>query len=176
MEEDLHGIFGAHVPPVLWTCYDPGQPVSETCRWASWEHNRESGHQLREWCSRRDGFPKPYRGEHDNTAGWCLKHFNTNVIFIHFLSSPVEYSFVFLGKVLGTFVRLCDTILSLQARWGELAWKHLGSEVHLVLNVCKVGFGIYHIKVFKFMKQFLGAQLIPWVTFLQRLAAELPLC
>lgn len=88
--EGLHGIFGARMPPVLCMCSVPGRPVSETCRRASWEHNRESGHQLREWCARRDGFPKPYRGEHGNTAGWCLKHFNTNVIFTHFLSSPVE--------------------------------------------------------------------------------------
>lgn len=116
-----------------------------------------------------------------NTAEQCLKCFNTSIVFIHFLSSPVEGSSVSLGKVLGTFVPLWNAVLSPPGflNWGELAWKHLSSEIHIVLYLCKVDFGTYHIKVFKFMRQFVGALWILWVTVIKTgswVASLLTLC
>lgn len=162
-----------HIGRFMWDIWSPGASspldlLSSTWRWASQEHNRENDHQLWERCAGRDGFPKRCHGEHDNASGPRWKCFDTNVTFSHLCSSPVEQSFASLGKVLGTFVPLCDATMS-PPSWakGELVWKRLSGEVRIVLHLCKVGFGVYHIKVFKFMKQILGAQLIPWVTFLQ---------
>lgn len=105
----------------------------ETCRCVSWRHSWETIHQLWERSSKRDGWPKPYWGKHDNTAEPCLKCLNTGVLFIHFLSSPVEESPVSLGKILGTFVPLCDAVLSPPGflSWGELAWMHLSSDQYI---------------------------------------------
>lgn len=121
----------------VWMCHvsraSHPRPCWKKIYMGSWRHSWETIHQLWEWSSKRDGWPKPYWGKHDNTAEPCLKCLNTGVIFIHFLSSPVEESSVSLGKILGTFVPLCDAVLSPPGflSWGELAWKHLSSDQYI---------------------------------------------
>lgn len=162
----LCGLFESQLTPVLWIYSLPLLLFWESQTWASWERNKGNYNQLWEWCAGGDIFPKSCYGKDDNVSGLCLKCFDTDVTFSHIFSSPVEQKSASLGKVLG---HLCCSHVPPQTSWaeGELTLKCPGSEVHTVPHLCKVGFGIYHIKVFKFMKQLIGAQLISWVTFLQ---------